>query len=194
MKIYTKRGDAGVTDLFGGGRVSKSHVRVKAYGDIDCANSAIGLAYSSPGAGENIKKALISIMKLLFSAGAEVAMVPKESASTLLKKRLKNQINDGHVSRLEQEIDVMESKLKPLKSFILPCGSDVSARLHVARTMVRKAEVSLVELMDEGEHLRPEIIRFFNRLSDYLFVLSRLGNQEHRVEDILWSGDLPDEG
>jgi cob(I)alamin adenosyltransferase len=190
MKIYTKRGDTGETDLFGGARVSKAHVRVKAYGDIDNACSAIGLAYSAPHADADLKKALKEIMILLFCAGAEVALAPKENSLNLLKTRLKNQISDDHITMLEQAIDEMDAKLAPLKSFILPCGSDVSGRLHVARTQVRRAEISLIELELAKEAVRPEIKRFFNRLSDYLFVSARLQNAKSAVDDILWSGNL----
>ena len=193
MKIYTKRGDTGETDLFGGARVSKSHIRVKTFGDIDVANSAIGLAFSAPGASDEIKEGLTMIMKWLFCAGAEVAAVEKDSALALLKKRLKNHIGDHHITKLEQKIDYMESRLNPLKSFILPCGSDLSARLHFARTMVRRAEISLIELCHAKEQVRPEIIRFFNRLSDYLFVMARLSNQDAFMQDIVWNGQIDDE-
>jgi len=193
MKIYTKRGDTGQTDLFGGGRVSKSHIRVKAYGDIDGANTAIGLAYSTPSVSALMKSRLMWIMKLMFSAGAEIATQPKDSAALLLEKHLKNYIHSHHIERLEHDIDRMEEELCPLRNFILPCGSDLSARLQFARTMVRKAEVSLIELAERQEAIRPEIIRFFNRLSDYLFVLARLANKENLIEDIVWSGKLTDD-
>src|SRR5262245_34841595 len=151
MKIYTKRGDSGETDLFGGERVLKNHTRVKAYGDIDCANTAVGLAYSAEKVSEDIKNALATIMKLLFCAGAEVATAPKNHAKDLLEKWLKNRINDRHVLMLEAKIDEMEQELSPLKSFILPCGTDLAARLHFARNMVRKAEISLLDLQTENQ-------------------------------------------
>lgn len=192
MKIYTKRGDGGQTDLFGGERVSKSHIRVKAYGDIDSANTAIGLAYSTPGLSEWLKKELVHIMKLLFCAGAEIATAPKESARALLEKHLKNRISESHVVLLEQAIDNAEIGLIPLKSFILPCGADASARLHFARNMVRGAEISLIALGEAGHEVRPEILHFFNRLSDLLFVFARVANAEAGIEDIAWSGHLKD--
>lgn len=190
MKIYTKRGDEGNTDLFGGQRVSKSHPRVQAYGEIDCANTAIGLAYSSPDMGDDIKEDLEKIMKLLFCASAEIATAPKEEAQELLEKRLKNHIEEQHTTWLEQVIDGREACLTPLKSFILPCGCDGAARLHWARTLVRRSEIFLVELKESGEMVRPEILRFFNRLSDYLFVLARLANAQASLPDIAWSGQL----
>lgn len=185
MKIYTKRGDQGETDLFGGERVHKNHARVKAYGDIDVANTAIGLAVSVPKISVHIKTSLLDVMSLLFSAGAEIATAPKESAISLLAKRLQNEISEAHVNKLELAIDAMEDELKPLKSFILPTGSELSARLHFARTMVRKAEIALIDLQ-ENSVVRPEIIRFFNRLSDYLFVMARFANKEAQIEDVPW--------
>jgi cob(I)alamin adenosyltransferase len=190
MKIYTKRGDGGETDLFGGERVIKNHLRVKAYGDIDCANSAIGMAYSTPGLSEELKTNLSTLMKLLFCAGAEVATSPKVKAQALLEKHLKNLINADHVAALEESIDRAEEKLVPLSHFILPCGSDAAARLHFARNMVRKAEISLIDLREKGDEVRQEIIQFFNRLSDLLFVLARMANYEANISDILWAGTL----
>lgn len=190
MKIYTKRGDEGETDLFGGGRVKKNHVRVRAYGEIDCANTAIGLAYSAAGLSDDIKQDLVKIMKLLFCAGAEVATAPKQHAHDLLERRLKNHIEERHIEWLESSIDTRELSLAPLKSFILPCGSDGAARLHWARNVVRRAEVMLMDLTDSGEALRPEIIKFFNRLSDYLFVMARVANLRAQVSDITWSGSM----
>lgn len=191
MKIYTKRGDAGDTDLFGGERVKKNHLRVKTYGLIDSANTALGLAYSSADASEKIKEHLVRLMQLLFCAGAEVATAPKERAMALLEKRLANHINDDHVTELERAIDAMESTLTPLRNFILPCGTDTSARLHGARNAVRTAEIALIDLA-ELSPVRAELIRFFNRLSDYLFVLARVANQDRGVNDITWSGALDD--
>lgn len=189
MKIYTKRGDTGETDLFGGERVLKNHIRVKAYGEIDAANTALGLAYSSSDASFRVKRELEQIMKLLFCAGAEVATSSKESAQALLEKRLQNRIRDRHIEGLEQAIDAMEENLTPLTNFILPCGTDTAARLHGARNMVRKAEIALMDLAEKTV-VRGEIIKFFNRLSDYLFVLARVANFEAGVKDITWSGTL----
>lgn len=189
MKIYTKRGDAGETDLFGGGRVTKNHDRVRAFGSIDVANTAVGLAYSTSGLGGSIRQDLEQVMKLLFCAGAEIATAPKKTAQSLLKKHLQNQIDKEHVLWLEQRIDEHEEELLPLKNFILPCGSDASARIQWARAMVRQAEISLVGLVEQ-EDVRPEMLQFFNRLSDFLFVLARSANKEAGVQDITWSGTL----
>lgn len=190
MKIYTKRGDQGQTDLFGGERVAKNNCRVIAYGHIDAANTGLGLAYSTPGLSPWLKEELIKLMKLLFCAGAEIATAPKAQAEKLLDKHLKNRINNNHIKDLENIIDSCEAKLTPLKSFILPCGSDGAARLHWARILVRQTEVALMNLVSEGELVRPEIIAFFNRLSDLLFVFARLANAQAGIEDVPWSGQL----
>jgi cob(I)alamin adenosyltransferase len=192
MKIYTKRGDTGMTDLFGGDRVKKSSSRVKAFGDVDAANAAIGLAHSCEGLDDLCRSHLLRIMKLLFCLGAEIATAQKEQAKALLDRQLKNLVQDAHTHSLEQAIDEMETKLLPLKSFILPTGSPASAHLHVARTMVRKAEIALIELVDDGEAVRPEVIKFMNRLSDLLFVMARLANRLAARGEIVWSGQIPD--
>src|SRR5258708_1742634 len=137
MKIYTKGGDQGFTDLFGGGRVLKSNSRVKAYGEIDAANSAIGMAASAPQLSSRLHEELLYTMKLLFCAGAEIATAPKDSAHKLLERELENRLQESHVLRLERVIDELEATLQPLKSFVLPCGCDVASRLHNARTAVR---------------------------------------------------------
>lgn len=190
MKIYTKRGDQGQTDLFGGARVAKNNPRVQAYGHIDAANTGLGSAYSTPDLSQEIKEELITLMKLLFCAGAEVATAPKVQAEELLNKHLKNRINMSHVEALEKLIDKSEERLSPLKSFILPCGSEGAARLHWARILVRQAEVALIDLVEEGQAVRPELLAFFNRLSDLLFVFARLANAQAHIEDVLWSGQL----
>lgn len=189
MKIYTKRGDTGMTDLFGGERVKKNNNRVKAYGEIDFANTVIGLAHAVA-CDSFIKAQLVRIMKLLFAAGAEIATAPKEKAHELLDRHLKNRINESHIEALEQCIDEMEAKLSPLKSFILPTGTVVAGQLHCARNVVRKAEIAVIELADAGECIRPEMIKFFNRLSDYLFVMARLANALSQVDEIEWNGKL----
>lgn len=190
MKIYTKRGDKGETDLFGGERVKKNHVRVKAYADIDCANSAIAMAYSAPDITPEIKIELENIMKQLLCAGAEIATATKESAQQILDRRLKNRISENHVVALEQAIDRVEERLKPLTTFILPGGSDCASRLQFARVMVRRVEASLLDLVDTKEAVPEEILSYFNRLSDYIFVLARLANHSAGVLEIPWSGQL----
>jgi cob(I)alamin adenosyltransferase len=190
MKIYTKRGDAGKTDLFGGGRVPKNNIRVKAYAAIDAANTALGFAYTNAERNSWLKAELEELMKLLFCAGAEIATAPKPRALELLDKHLKNRIENHHIEKLEKTIDKVEAKLCPLKSFILPGGCELAARLHGARIAVRNIEVALLDLLDNNDVVRKELLAFFNRLSDLLFVFARLANHEAQVADLLWSGQL----
>lgn len=189
MKIYTKRGDSGLTDLFGGDRVKKLHIQVRAYGAIDHANSALGLVCAASDVAVDTKKYILNLMKLLFCAGAEIATAQKSSAQKLLEKNLENKITQDHVSKLENKIDKLEQELEPLKSFILPTGCEGAARLHFARSCVRQAEIALVELQ-EHQPVREEISIFFNRLSDLLFVLARYVNYQAQITEQNWSGRL----
>jgi cob(I)alamin adenosyltransferase len=187
MKIYTRRGDAGQTDLFGGARVSKAHSRVLAYGAIDAANSAIGFVCACNDAlPVSIRQELLHIMSDLFDLGAELATMPTEKGRALLARELSSQVNAARVTHLEHLIDLVDIRLSPLKTFILPTGSEVSARLHLARSAVRHAEQCMVKLIDEGESVRTEPLAYVNRLSDLLFVWSRLANLEAGIPDHPW--------
>ncbi|MBU6154986.1 MAG: cob(I)yrinic acid a,c-diamide adenosyltransferase [Bdellovibrionales bacterium] len=169
MKIYTKSGDQGETSLWGGGRVMKSHPRVNAYGTVDEANSMIGLAVSFFPSNENaIKERLIRIQNELFQVGSELATQNGASSTCPF-------VEDAEISRLEMEIDEMESSLPPLKNFILPNGSSAGSALHLARTIVRRSERECVDL-GHNEPVRQELVRYLNRLSDYLFVMARHAN------------------
>ena len=169
MKIYTKRGDKGQTSLFGGARVSKSDPRVMAYGAVDAANSTIGWVAALP----DLPFDLTSIMSDLFDIGAELATAKN------------TEISAERVTKLEHYIDEAEEQLPPLRSFILPTGCEAAARLHMARTAVRRAEQEIVSL---GE-VRDEVIMYINRLSDLLFVWARLCNHKNNLPDILWTAN-----
>lgn len=169
MKIYTKKGDQGETSLFGGQRVKKNHPRVNAYGTLDETNSMLGLALSYiPEKEAVVRNRLIRIQNALFQMGSEIA-----STKTLPPHLTLVQAKD--IEQLEQEIDEMEASLQPLKRFILPGGSPAGATLHVVRTLVRKAERLVVEF-SEPIALRPEVLQYLNRLSDYFFVCARYVN------------------
>jgi cob(I)alamin adenosyltransferase len=179
MKIYTRTGDDGTTGLFGGGRVPKSSPRVEAYGTVDEANAAIGLARAA-GLGMAIDEVLRRVQDDLFTLGAELACVPgkeKNMKMTLLSAA------DG--ARLETAIDAAEEGLPPLTSFVLPGGSPGAAALHLARTVTRRAERRVLEAAHEAP-VRPELVVYLNRLSDLLFVLSRRANHEAGVPDVPW--------
>lgn len=174
MKIYTKKGDQGETGLFGGDRVPKDHLRIRAYGTLDELNAALGLASSAPEFGDRLRR----IQGELFQLGAELATPRGKSPSVAL-------VAAGEVALLETEIDGMEKSLPPLTHFILPGGTAVAAQLQVARTVCRRAERELV-VLHRAEPLRPVVLEYVNRLSDYLFVASRFANHTAKVADVLW--------
>lgn len=162
-KIYTRAGDRGTTGLVDGSRVSKASLRIAAIGDIDEANAAIGCALGELGPGE-VRDRLLVIQNDLFDAGADAATPPQ------VKEALR--IVESQAERLEREIDSMNSGLAPLTSFILPSGPAAVAALHLARSVARRAERSVVAL-DQAEALNPQLLVFLNRLSDHLFVCAR---------------------
>ena len=176
-KIYTRGGDAGETSLAGGTRVAKSSLRVEAMGAVDEANAAVGVARLHTS--RDADAMLARIQNDLFDLGADLAR-PTEPAPS--KSALR--IAQSHVDRLEREIDSLNEPLAPLTSFVLPGGSAASAQLHLARTIVRRAERVAVALA-AAEPLNPLIVAYLNRLSDHLFVLARALNDGGR-RDVLW--------
>ena len=178
MKIYTKVGDFGETALYGGAKVAKDHLRIRAYGTVDELNASLGVVLAQK-LSKNLKTSLLEVQNELFRLGAELATPRGKN----LKSRL---IGISEITRLEKEIDAMEKKLKPLKNFILPGGSAASAHLHQARTICRRAEREIVTI-HRAEPLRPEVLQYMNRLSDYLFVCARTANRDRKIADILWT-------
>jgi cob(I)alamin adenosyltransferase len=186
-KIYTGTGDRGRTSLFSGERVIKSHERVEAYGDVDELNSVLGglIAVLPPKESELVTE-VQRIQSDLLHVGAWLATTPGSPSCALLKK-----VGDEHVRLLEKAIDRMEEKLPTLKSFILPGGHISAAWAHVARTVCRRAERKVAQLLDESiEDIKSSplvgVIAYLNRLSDYLFVLARHCNQVMGIQDLLW--------
>ena len=177
-KIYTKTGDSGETSLGDGSRVSKTSVRISAYGTVDEVNSVIGICrlHASDADDETLDNMLSIIQNDLFDLGADLC-VPSSDKNVL-------RITSEQIIRLEDYIDIMNKDLPPLKSFILPGGTALSSHLHLARTVTRRAERLVVELSKlAGEIVNPRCIRYLNRLSDFLFVLARYTNEG---DDILW--------
>jgi cob(I)alamin adenosyltransferase len=172
--IYTKKGDAGETGLYNGKRVPKNHVRMEACGTIDEANALIGLALMSI-QNEAITKQLKQIQHLLFYIGAIVGNPETQSERP----------NDNDVTVLEQAIDTMTTELPALTHFILPGGTILAARIHVARTAIRQAERRVVTV-SQHQDIPPIVIQYLNRLSDYLFVLARYANHKGGVADQPW--------
>ena len=179
-RIYTRTGDDGSTRLASGAPVSKSDPRVEAYGAVDELNAVIGLARLHTGGDDRIEAFLARVQNELFDLGADLA-TPLEPAPKWEALR----IVDSQVDAIEAEIDAVNARLSPLDSFILPAGSALSAHLHLARTVCRRAEREAVRLVESGEAVTPAAIRYLNRLSDALFVLARRANDDGR-SDVLW--------
>jgi cob(I)alamin adenosyltransferase len=180
MKIYTKTGDRGETGLFGGTRMSKASLRVATYGEVDELNSALGVAITFAALDDELVPALQRVQGELFVLGAELASSPDKSVNVGIAL-----LEDAHVSALEREIDAFDGVLPKLTTFVLPGGTPLAAALHLARTVCRRAERSAVAL-DAQDALRPEIIRYLNRLSDWLFTTARYANFRAKVADVPW--------
>ncbi len=175
MKIYTKSGDSGKTSLFGGTRLRKDHIRIEAYGTVDETNAAIGVLLSHL---DQKYDELEEIQSELFDIGAHLA-------SDGRKDQKLPKLDKKSIQTLEEAIDQMTESLKPLRAFILPGGSSAGAAAHLARTICRRAERRVVSLA-EVEDVDPFIIKYLNRLSDYLFTLSRKINQNAQIEETKW--------
>jgi cob(I)alamin adenosyltransferase len=181
-RIYTRTGDKGLTRLSTGQPVSKASLRVEAYGGVDETNAFIGVARQHTKADAELDALLERIQNDLFDLGADLATPEQNEKPEWEPLR----VVDSQVERLEREIDAMNARLSPLTSFVLPAGSPASAALHVARTVCRRAERKLVELMGvEGEIVGEPALRYLNRLSDLLFVAARRANDDGAA-DVLW--------
>lgn len=182
-KIYTRTGDAGTTALGSGERVPKHALRIAAYGTVDETNASIGMARVHLGnALPGLDRKLIRTQNDLFDLGADLC-VPDGGRAT---KQEPLRVSEAQVKRLEDEIDEMNTELKPLRSFVLPGGSAGAAALHVARTVCRRAERLMVELAAQpGETVGEPALKYINRLSDFLFVAARYANDRGK-SDILW--------
>ena len=181
MKIYTKTGDKGDTGLIDGSRISKSDLRIIAYGEVDEANSHIGLIISNIEKNsifDDVKKILLNVQQDLFVLGAELANPNTLKDDNMLVKR-------EMISTIEKYIDNFESELAPISNFILPGGSIESSLIHICRTVVRRAETSAVALAKE-QKINQEILTYLNRISDLFFVLARLTNKRQKRNDIPW--------
>ena len=175
-KIYTRTGDDGTTGLGDGTRVPKDDLRVEAYGTVDEANSAIGVILATESVPANIAAVLTDVQHDLFELGGELC-IPGHSA-----------ITDDFISRLEAELDGLNADLPALEDFILPGGGPAAAACHLARTIVRRAERRCASLAADTD-LRPEVLRYLNRLSDLLFVIARVLARVENGEEVLWNRD-----
>jgi len=178
MKIYTKTGDQGTTALFGGKRVSKADLRINTYGTVDELNSYMGLLRDQE-VNQKRKSVLIEIQDRLFTVGSILATEPGNT-----KVKIPS-LNENDIQFLEKEIDAMDSSLPPMKFFVLPGGHTSVSFGHVTRTVCRRAERLVIEL-DAIEKVEPLVIKYLNRLSDYLFMLCRKMTDELGAEEIPW--------
>lgn len=178
MKIYTKTGDEGTTSLFGGTRVSKADLRIDTYGTVDELNSYVGLVRDQE-VNHNRKEVLIEIQDRLFTIGSILATEPGNS-----KVKIPS-LQEADVVFLEHEMDKMDRELPPMRFFVLPGGHSSVSFGHVARTVCRRAE-RLTIALNAHEVVEPLVIKYLNRLSDYLFVLCRMMTQELKVEETPW--------
>ena len=177
-KVYTRTGDDGSTGLGTGRRVKKTSPRIVAFGTVDELSSFIGLALAG-GLCDELRRELPVIQNELFHLGSDLCVPDEPGAPTVPR------IESRHVERLEGLIDRLNDELEPLANFVLPGGSPGAARLHVARTVCRRAERKLIEL-SESEAIGDETMRYLNRLSDALFVMARFENKAAGIEDVLW--------
>ena len=180
MKIYTRKGDKGETGLIGGTRLSKSALRVEAYGEVDELSAVLGWIMAKL-TDETIRAELLQIQRDLFAVGAQLA----DPSGHVEEKAEKAGISEGRVRELEGIIDRYDTALSPLRAFILPGGSEGGALLHLARTVCRRAERRMVALSQDVP-LSPVLITYINRLSDLLFTLARAVNRETGIEEIPW--------
>jgi len=178
MKVYTKTGDDGTTGLFGGARVPKHHIRIESYGTVDELNSYIGLLRHRD-IDPKSSEVLAEIQDRLFTVGAVLATDPS-------KDKMKTpDILESDIQLLESEIDHMNEQLPEMRSFVLPGGNDSVGFCHIARCVCRRAE-RLTVLLNEKEPISPIVIKYLNRLSDYLFVLSRKITQDNNLQETPW--------
>lgn len=180
FKIYTKTGDKGTTTLIGGTKVSKADLRIESYGTVDELNSQIGLCKDliKDDQSGNI---LQEIQDRLFTIGAELACDPNKQSKLAIPD-----LHESDIELLEKEIDRMDAALEPMKHFILPGGDIAISQLHIARCICRRAERCCVRLATDATTFEPVIIKYLNRLSDYLFVLARYTGHLLKIPDIYW--------
>jgi cob(I)alamin adenosyltransferase len=185
MKIYTKTGDKGTTALYGGTRVPKHHIRIESYGTVDELNSSIGLVRDQE-MDIHTKELLTHIQERLFTLGAILATDPEKEKLKSGKERLNiPRIDEDDIQLLENEMDQMNEHLPPMTHFVLPGGHPTVSHCHIARCVCRRAE-RLATLLNEQEPTDSLVLKYLNRLSDYLFVLARKLTYDLQVEEIKW--------
>lgn len=178
--LYTGTGDSGTTSLVGGQRIEKCSVRLDAYGTVDEFSSFLGVVLSSPDCPNDLKEQMLSIQNRLFDAGCYLATAVDERTTPVCSG-----IGQDEIARIESWIDQLDSSTPKIRAFVLPGGSLLAAHCHVARTVCRRAERRILTLASQ-EYVDPALIRWFNRLSDYLFIAARYINHHAGIEEIVW--------
>lgn len=184
MKLYTKSGDDGTTGLFSGARVSKDHPRIESYGTIDEFNATLGMCSATCKADNALHRRLLDIFARLqsrmFDIGADLATPEGANNESKIQR-----IGEEHVQEVEKWIDEIDSANTPLTAFVMPGGTELASRLHLARTICRRAERQMIHL-SHTEPVGSSLIMYVNRVSDFLFAAARLVNKNSGVEDVLW--------
>ena len=184
-KIYTKTGDTGTTALFGGTRVAKHHIRIESYGTVDELNSYIGLIRDQE-IDLDIKEVLIDIQNKLFTVGAILATPPEKETLKNGKERLNiPKISEQDITRLETQMDKMNELLPQMTHFVLPGGHTTVSYCHIARCVCRRAE-RIATLLNEQQGIDPRVLKYLNRLSDYLFVVARKLSYDLKADEVKW--------
>ncbi len=180
FRVYTKTGDKGSTGLIGGTRVPKDHIRIEAYGTVDELNSVLGVVTDQLG-DKAINEWLLEIQDRLFTVGSSLATDPEKAPKMKLPD-----LHESDINWLEQRIDEMDDQLPQMKSFILPGGHVAASHAHVARCVCRRAERLCVHMQSNGEFVADEVLKYLNRLSDFLFVLARFIVHQNGGVEIPW--------
>jgi len=185
MKLYTRTGDDGTTGLFSGARVSKDHPRIEAYGTVDELNAVLGLVLSACDRGHSFERRMHEVISALqsrlFDIGADLATPEGAKQQSRIHR-----IDDGDVTEAEGWIDEMDSANLPLRTFVMPAGTELAARLHLARTVCRRAERAIISL-GSIEPVGDPLLRYMNRLSDLFFAMARRANHERGIPDAPWT-------
>ncbi len=184
MKLYTKSGDDGTTGLFSGARVSKDHPRIESYGTIDEFNATLGMCSATCKADNALHRRLLdifgSLQSRMFDIGADLATPEGANNESKIQR-----IGEEHVQEVEKWIDEIDGANTPLTAFVMPGGTELASRLHLARTICRRAERQMIHL-SHTEPVGSSLIMYVNRVSDFLFAAARLVNKNSGVEDVLW--------
>lgn len=178
--LYTRTGDSGTTSLVGGTRVKKNSVRLEAYGTLDEFSSVLGCVLSAPECPEDIRGQLLQVQNMMFNFGGYLASEAPEGEYPAAWG-----LSEEHIRDLESWIDALDASTPKINAFVLPGGCMEAARAHVARSVCRRAERRILDLAEE-EYVDPALLRYVNRLSDYLFILARHFNHVAGVEEIVW--------